>query len=71
MSGGGSFIPILGPNEDAYGHVGAGGTFAGADPKAEVSFGLVYDKFGPTELLGSARGMALCYEVVRAAEAAK
>ena len=71
MSGGGRFIPILGPNDDAYGHVGAGGTFAAADPKAELSFALVYDKFGATELLGSARGMALSYEVVRAAEAAK
>ena len=71
MSGGGSRIPILGPNDDAYGHVGAGGTYAAADPAAGTSFALVYDKFGPTELLGSARGMELSYELARAAEAAK
>ena len=69
MSGGA--IPVLGPNHDAYGHVGLGGTYAGADPKAEVSFALVYDLFGQTELLGAARGATVSYATVAAAEAAR
>jgi CubicO group peptidase (beta-lactamase class C family) len=64
-------IPVLGPNKEGYGHVGLGGTFAGADPKAEVSFALVYDLFGQTELLGAARGAAVSYATVAAAEAAR
>jgi CubicO group peptidase (beta-lactamase class C family) len=64
-------IPVLGPNHEGYGHVGLGGTFAGADPKAEVSFALVYDLFGQTELLGAARGAAVSYATVAAAEAAR
>jgi CubicO group peptidase (beta-lactamase class C family) len=67
---GGSAIPVLGPNDEAYGHVGAGGTYAGADPKAQVSFGLVYDRFAAMDLLGAARGALLAETVVRAAEAA-
>lgn len=64
-------IPVMGPNHEGYGHVGLGGTYACADPKAEVAFALVYDKFGATELLGAARGMALAYATVAAAEAAR
>jgi CubicO group peptidase (beta-lactamase class C family) len=67
---GGSAVPVLGPNDEAYGHVGAGGTYAGADPKAEVTFGLVYDRFAGMDLLGAARGALLASTVVRAAEAA-
>lgn len=67
MSGGA--IPVMGPNYEAYGHVGLGGTYAAADPKAEVAFALVYDKFGETELLGAARGAAVAYATVAAAEA--
>jgi CubicO group peptidase (beta-lactamase class C family) len=67
----GSSVPVLGPNPEAYGHVGAGGTYAGADPKAEVAFGLVYDKFGETELIGGARSTAVAYATVAAAEAAR
>lgn len=70
MSGGGSAIPVLGPNAEAYGHVGAGGTYAAADPKAQLSFALVYDRFGADQLLGSMRGMELANAVVAAAEAA-
>jgi CubicO group peptidase (beta-lactamase class C family) len=69
MSGGA--IPVLGPNFEAYGHVGAGGTYAAADPKAEIAFALVYDKFGETELLGAARGSAVAHATVAAAEAAR
>jgi CubicO group peptidase (beta-lactamase class C family) len=64
-------IPVLGPNFEGYGHVGLGGTYAGADPKAEVSFALVYDLFGQTELLGAARGATVSYATVAAAEAAR
>jgi CubicO group peptidase (beta-lactamase class C family) len=64
-------IPVMGPNHEGYGHVGLGGTYACADPKAEVAFALVYDKFGSTDLLGAARGVALAYATVAAAEAAR
>ena len=64
-------IPVMGPNPEGYGHVGLGGTYACADPKAEVAFGIVYDKFGQTELLGAARGAAVASATVAAAEAAK
>ena len=70
MGGGGSAIPVLGPNAEAYGHVGAGGTYAAADPKAQISFALVYDRWAPDQLLGGARGMELSNAVVAAAEAA-
>jgi CubicO group peptidase (beta-lactamase class C family) len=69
MSGGGSAIPVLGPNAEAYGHVGAGGTLAGCDPSAEVSFALVYDLFAD-QLLGAARSLSLVEATVRAAQAA-
>ena len=68
---GGSAVPVLGPNDEAYGHVGAGGTFGGADPKAEVSFGIVYDRFAALDMLGAARGALLADATVRAAEAAQ
>ncbi len=70
MGGGGSAIPVLGPNAEAYGHVGAGGTYAAADPKAQVSFALVYDRWAADQLLGGIRGMELSNAVVAAAEAA-
>lgn len=64
-------IPVLGPNHEGYGHVGLGGTYAAADPKARASFALVYDKFGQTELLGAARGAAVSYATAALAEAAQ
>ncbi|HYZ91710.1 MAG TPA: serine hydrolase domain-containing protein [Actinomycetota bacterium] len=64
-------IPVMGPNPEGYGHVGLGGTYACADPKAQVSFALVYDKFGETELLGAARGASVANATVAAAEAAQ
>lgn len=70
MSGGPTAIPVLGPNAEAFGHVGAGGTFAAADPKAEVSFALVYDRWAPDQLLGGVRGMELANAVVACAQAA-
>ena len=70
MGGGMSAIPVLGPNAEAFGHVGAGGTYAAVDPKAQVSFALVYDRWAPDQLLGGMRGMELANAVVAAAEAA-
>ena len=64
-------IPVMGPNPEGFGHVGLGGTYACADPKAEVSFAIVYDKFGQTELLGAARGAAVASATVAAAAAAR
>lgn len=67
----GQSIPVLSPNPEGYGHVGLGGTYAGADPKAEATFACVYDLFGQTELLGGLRGSALSHATVAAAEAAR
>jgi CubicO group peptidase (beta-lactamase class C family) len=64
-------VPVLGPNEDGYGHVGLGGTYAGVDPKAEVAFALIYDLYGQSELLGAARGATVSFATVAAAEAAR
>ena len=64
-------VSVLGPNDAGYGHPGLGGTYAGADPKAEVAFALIYDLFGQSELLGSARGATISYATVAAAEAAR
>jgi CubicO group peptidase (beta-lactamase class C family) len=64
-------VPVLGPNDGGYGHVGLGGTYAGVDPAAEVAFALVYDLYGQSELVGSARGATVSYATVAAAEAAR
>jgi CubicO group peptidase (beta-lactamase class C family) len=37
----------LGPNEGAFGHPGAGGSIAFADPKARVGFSYVMNRMGP------------------------
>lgn len=68
MSGRG--LLALGPNREAYGHIGAGGTVAGADPKAEVSFGLIYDSYGELEFLGGPRTISTIAATVRSAETA-
>jgi CubicO group peptidase (beta-lactamase class C family) len=70
MGAGSEAVRSLGPHADGYGHVGAGGTLAGVDPVAEVSFGLVYDLFGSTELIGGPRSTAMVDALVAAAEAA-
>ena len=49
---------ILGPNEAAFGHVGAGGSIGFADPIARVSFGYVMNQMGEGFLL-NARGQSL------------
>jgi CubicO group peptidase (beta-lactamase class C family) len=49
---------ILGPNPDAFGHAGAGGSIGMADPTARVAIGYVMNQMGAGVLL-NARGQAL------------
>ena len=48
----------LGPNDAAFGHVGAGGSLGMADPTAGVAIGYVMNRMGPGLLLNE-RGQAL------------
>lgn len=48
----------FGPSPEAFGHVGAGGSFGMADPQAEVAIGYVMNQMGPGFLLNP-RGQAL------------
>ena len=48
----------LGPNDAAFGHVGAGGSLGMADPVAGVAIGYAMNKMGPNLLLDD-RGQAL------------
>jgi CubicO group peptidase (beta-lactamase class C family) len=48
----------LGPNDEAFGHVGAGGSIGFADPVAGVAFGYVMNRMGPGILLND-RGQSL------------
>ena len=45
-------------SEDAFGHVGAGGSFGFADPKAAMSFGYTMNRMGPGASLNE-RGQSL------------
>ncbi len=49
---------LLGPNPEAFGHAGAGGSFGMADPVAEVAIGYVMNQLGPGVLLNP-RGQTL------------
>ncbi|GIW43481.1 MAG: serine hydrolase [Candidatus Binatia bacterium] len=48
----------FGPNDAAFGHVGAGGSFGMADPVAEVAMGYVMNQLGPGIFLNE-RGQSL------------
>ena len=48
----------LGPNEGAFGHVGAGGSVGMADPQAGIAVGYVMNRMGPGVLLNE-RGQSL------------
>jgi CubicO group peptidase (beta-lactamase class C family) len=48
----------LGPNEAAFGHVGAGGSLGMADPEAGVAIGYAMNRMGPGLLLNE-RGQSL------------
>ena len=51
-------------SEEAFGHVGAGGSFGFADPKAGMSFGYTMNKMGPGLSLNE-RGQSLVDAVYR------
>jgi CubicO group peptidase (beta-lactamase class C family) len=57
-------IPF-GPNPRAFGHPGAGGSIAFADPDARLSFAYVMNQM-QVGLAGDARGFSLIYEVYEA-----
>ena len=48
----------LGPNDAAFGHVGAGGSVGMADPTAGVAIGYAMNRMGPGLLLNE-RGQSL------------
>jgi CubicO group peptidase (beta-lactamase class C family) len=48
----------LGPNDAAFGHVGAGGSLGMADPSAGVAIGYAMNRMGPGLLLND-RGQSL------------
>jgi CubicO group peptidase (beta-lactamase class C family) len=48
----------LGPNDAAFGHVGAGGSLGMADPEAGIAFGYAMNQMGPGLLLNE-RGQSL------------
>ncbi len=52
-------------SEDAFGHVGAGGSFGFADPPAAMSFGYTMNRMGPGASLND-RGQSLVDAVYRA-----
>ena len=52
-------------SEEAFGHVGAGGSFGFADPKAGMAFGYTMNKMGPGLALNE-RGQSLVDAVYRA-----
>ena len=49
---------LLGPNDTAFGHVGAGGSFGMADPTAGVAIAYVMNQLGPGVMLNE-RGQSL------------
>jgi CubicO group peptidase (beta-lactamase class C family) len=65
MSGGGDFSPA-GPNPDAYGHAGFGGSVAMVDPQAEVSVAVTLDRL-QIDLLGGDRTGAVVKAAIAAA----
>jgi len=53
---------IYGPNPNAFGHSGWGGSFGCADPEAGIAIGYVCNQMGP-DLIGDARTVGLCQAV--------
>jgi CubicO group peptidase (beta-lactamase class C family) len=65
MSGGGDFSPA-GPNPEAYGHAGFGGSVGMVDPDAEISVGITLDRL-EIDLLGGDRVTKVIKEAIKAA----
>ena len=57
---------IYGPNRNAFGHSGWGGSFGWADPDAGVAIGYVCNQMGP-DLVGDPRTADLCDAILEAA----
>ena len=66
--GGGSTLSPAGPNEEAFGHAGYGGSVAIADPKAEVAIAVTLDRL-EINLLGGDRVAAVVQAAIAAASA--
>jgi len=58
MDGGEKDQARFGPNGEAFGHVGAGGSFGMADPRTNLAIGYVMNQMGPGFLLNP-RGQSL------------
>jgi CubicO group peptidase (beta-lactamase class C family) len=68
MSGGGDFSPA-GPNPDAYGHAGFGGSVGMVDPAAEISVAVTLDRL-EIDLLGGDRIRGVINAAIAGAAAA-
>lgn len=55
---------VFGPNPDAFGHTGWGGSFGYADPDNGIGAAYVMNRMGP-ELIGDARAVALAQAIAR------
>jgi CubicO group peptidase (beta-lactamase class C family) len=66
--GGGSHLSPAGPNVDAFGHAGFGGSTAVADPTAELAVAVTLDRL-EINLLGGDRAAAVVTAAVAAASA--
>jgi CubicO group peptidase (beta-lactamase class C family) len=65
MSGGGDMGPA-GPNPDAYGHAGFGGSVGLVDPDAEISVAVILDRL-QIDLLSGDRTLAVVKAAIEAA----
>lgn len=65
--GGGSILSPAGPNREAYGHSGWGGSIAMADPKAKIAVAVVLDRL-ELDFLGGDRTRSVIHAAVAAAE---
>lgn len=68
--GGGRPESPMGPNREAFGHAGWGGSLALADPRAELSVAVVLDRM-VADLLAGERTIAVVREALRASEDAQ
>ena len=64
---GGSFFSAAGPNREAFGHSGLGGSVALADPRAEISMAVTLDRL-EIDLLAGERVRSLVVAAVEAAQ---
>jgi CubicO group peptidase (beta-lactamase class C family) len=65
--GGGNPLSPAGPNEEAFGHAGFGGSVGFADPKSEISVAVILDRL-ELDLLGGDRVRRVVNAAIAAAE---